>query len=122
MNQRERVKLLCGSYHPPALKRSDRAFCLARDCEVTVTSWTDARISWPRCRALGTHGGGRGLLVEDELARAVRCESAAAIMHWWGRDRRRRLALAEGAGHHPDEQRGDTPAGAGVGRTWRGRG
>jgi hypothetical protein len=44
---------------------------------------TDARISWPRCRALGTHGGGSGILVDDELARAVRRESAAAVGYWW---------------------------------------
>src|SRR5262249_8124691 len=31
----------------------------------------------------GTHGGGSGLLVDDELARAVRNESAAAVMSWW---------------------------------------
>src|SRR5262249_46653244 len=44
----------------------------------------DARIPWPRCRLLGGNGGGSGLLVDEELARAVRNESAAAIMHCWG--------------------------------------
>ena len=28
--------------------------------------------------------GGSGILVDDELARAVGCESALAIRHWWG--------------------------------------
>jgi len=51
---------------------------------VTVTGWTEARIPWPRCRSLDTHGGGSGILLDEELARAVRCESAAAVMHWWG--------------------------------------
>jgi hypothetical protein len=38
----------------------------------------------PRCRALGTRRGGSGIFVDDELARAIRCESATAIRHWWG--------------------------------------
>jgi hypothetical protein len=28
--------------------------------------------------------GGCGLLLDEELARAVRCESASAIAYWWG--------------------------------------
>jgi len=51
---------------------------------VVVTGWSDARISWPRCRAVGTRGGGSGLLLDAELADAVRHESAEAIMYWWG--------------------------------------
>src|SRR5262249_29899305 len=46
-------------------------------------TWTDARLSWPRCRPLE----GRchpWLLVEEELARAIRHESAAALGYWWG--------------------------------------
>ena len=57
--------------------------CLVRDCVVVVTSWTDARISWPRCRSLDSPHGGSGILVEWELARALRHESAAAIRYWW---------------------------------------
>ena len=83
MKQRDRVRLLFGPYAPPALQRGDRAFCLFRDCTVVVTGWTDARFPWPRCRALDGTGGGSGVLVDDELARAVRSESAAAIRHWW---------------------------------------
>src|SRR5262249_37800998 len=48
------------------------------DADVTVTSWTAAPIPWPRCCRPGTHGGGSGLLVTEELARAVRTEPAIA--------------------------------------------
>src|SRR5262245_644895 len=84
MNAADRVKLLHGPYTPPPLRRGDRATCLFRDCDVVITGWCAGRIQWPRCRALDTRGGGSGPLVEEELARAVRCESAAAMMHWWG--------------------------------------
>jgi hypothetical protein len=81
----DRVRLLFGPYKPPRLRRGDRATCLYRGCDVVVTSWTDALIPWPRCRALDGHGGGgSGLLVDEELARAVRHESAASVMYWWG--------------------------------------
>ncbi len=84
MTQHDRVRLLFGPYQAPPLNRGDRATCLLRDCTVVITSWTDARIPWPRCRAVDSPGGGSGLLLDEELARAVRHESAAAVMHWWG--------------------------------------
>src|SRR5262249_12034090 len=40
-------------------------------------------IPWPRCRALGVRGGS-GLLVTEELVRAVRSESSAGIQFWFG--------------------------------------
>jgi hypothetical protein len=80
----DRVKLLFGPYTPPPLRKGDRASCLYRDADVVVTGWRDDRIPWPRCRALDSRGHGSGLLVEEELARAVRSESAAAVMYWWG--------------------------------------
>jgi hypothetical protein len=80
----DHVKLLHGPYEPPALKKGDRAFCLFRDADVIVTSWTAARIPWPRCRLAEGPGGGSGLLVDEEFARALRCESALAIKYWWG--------------------------------------
>jgi hypothetical protein len=51
---------------------------------VVITSITDARIPWPRCRAVeGSRGGGSGLWLAGDLAKAVRRESAAAVMFWW---------------------------------------
>jgi hypothetical protein len=83
MRKGARPKLLGGPYQAPALRVGERASCLFRDCDVVVTSWTDAPISWPRCR----RSEGRGhpsLLVDDELARAIRTESAKALRYWWG--------------------------------------
>jgi hypothetical protein len=79
----EKCRLFHGPYRAQRLRRGDRTACHLRGT-VVVTTWSDARISWPRCRALGTHGGGNGLLLDDELARAVRTEAAAAVGYWWG--------------------------------------
>jgi hypothetical protein len=80
----DKVKLLSDPYTPPPLRKGDRAVCLYRDADVVVTGWSDGRLSWPRCRALDSRGHGSGILVDAELARAVRSESAAAVMYWWG--------------------------------------
>src|SRR4051812_29447936 len=80
----ERLKVLFGPYAAPLLRRGDGAWCLFRDAEVVVTSWTDGPIPWPRCRLADGPGGGSGLLVDEELARAGRLVSAAAVKHWWG--------------------------------------
>ncbi len=78
----EKCRLLHGPYEPPGLRRGDRARCHLRG-DVRITSWADARISWSRCQVLKGRGG-CGLLLDDELARAVRTESAAAVSYWWG--------------------------------------
>src|SRR5262245_27377772 len=71
-------RLLAGPHTPPPLRRGDRATCRYRDADVVITSWTSAPIPWPRCCRPGTHGGGSGLLVTEELGRAVRTEPAIA--------------------------------------------
>src|SRR5262249_4531468 len=84
MNDADRIRLLFGPYCPPALRKGDRATCLFWDCLVRVTGWSDARIPWPRCRPGASPRGRQVMLVEEELARAVRHESAAALAYWWG--------------------------------------
>ena len=84
MSTDPRHKLLFGPYRPPSLRVGDVAICLVRNCDVIVTSWTDARISWPRCRSVERPVGGSGLLVDEELTRAVMNESEAPSRHWWG--------------------------------------
>jgi hypothetical protein len=84
MHDADRFQLLFGPYAAPRLRRGDWAICLYKDCDVVVTGWTDARISWPRCRPLDVPRSHPSLLVNEELARAIQHESAAAIRHWWG--------------------------------------
>jgi hypothetical protein len=83
MTDPARVKLHFGPYTAPALKRGGRAYCLYRGCVVVVIGWSRGPLPWPRCRSLGARAGW-GLLVDEELARAVRHESCAAVSHWWG--------------------------------------
>jgi len=75
--------LLGAPYAAPPYFVGDDATCLFRDREVVISSWTMAPMAWPRCQVLGQQGG-HGLLVDDELVRAIRTESAQAIMAWWG--------------------------------------
>jgi hypothetical protein len=84
MTDEDRTRLLYGPYTPPALKVGDRAMCLYRDREVVIYDWSLSPISWPLCYPVGTRAAGKGLLVDEELARAVRLESAVAIRYWWG--------------------------------------
>ena len=77
----DKCKLMHGPYQAPALRRGDHTDCLLRGT-VVITSWTDACISWPRCRR--PEGKSHpSLLLDDELARAVRTEAAAAVSYWW---------------------------------------
>ena len=44
----DNVRLLHGPYRQPGLQVGDQSVCHFRDASVIVTSWTDARTSWPR--------------------------------------------------------------------------
>jgi hypothetical protein len=78
------IPVLYHVYKPPALQPRQRVWCYVCDCLAVVTDWSDAPIIWPRGRALHRKSGVPGVIVEDELARAVKQESANAIAYWWG--------------------------------------
>jgi len=79
MMHHDRVRLL---YGPPPLKRGQRVTCAIRSV-MRVTNWTDGRLPWPKGVVIGRRSA-PSIVVDDELARALRHESAVAIRHWWG--------------------------------------
>ncbi len=76
-------RLLHGPCQAPPLRVGDRETCLVRDSLCAVTGWSVGRIPWP----MGVPVGGRSrptFIVTEELARAIRDESAFAVRYWFG--------------------------------------
>src|SRR5262245_36787805 len=72
------TELLHGPYNAPPLRVGDREHCLYRDTLCKVTSYHDALIPWPQ--GIPIEGSnGPGLIVTEELFRAVRTEAAKEV-------------------------------------------
>jgi len=82
MNDFERFKLL-GTYKTPRVRIGTVLTCEARDCDVIVTRYSDARIPWPIGRKRGAPGWG-GIVVYGDLATAIRNESNQSVSYWFG--------------------------------------
>jgi hypothetical protein len=82
MRDADRFKLL-GTYRTPRVRPGTVLSCEARDLDVVVSGYTDARIPWP----VGyprERGGFPALVVYDQFAAAARRESNQAICYWFG--------------------------------------
>jgi hypothetical protein len=81
MTDADRFKLI-GTYKSPRVRVGADLTCEARDCDVIVTGYTDARIPWPVGRQRGR--GKSGIIVFGALIDAIRKESGQAVGYWWG--------------------------------------
>lgn len=75
------ARKLLGTYRTPACKIGERVTCLARG-DVDVIKLSAGRIQWPIAVRPGI--GGRSLVLNWDLAEAVRRETNRAVCYWWG--------------------------------------
>jgi hypothetical protein len=73
---------LLGKYRTTRFRIGDVVNC-ARRGDVRITGVSDSPIPWPIGQTL-PRGKGRALVLYGDLAKAVRRESAEAVMHFWG--------------------------------------
>jgi hypothetical protein len=73
---------LLGTYRTPKFRVGDVVKC-ARRGDVRITGVSDAPIPWPLGQTL-PKGNARSLVLYGDLVEAVKRESAAALMHFWG--------------------------------------
>ena len=74
-----RHKLYFGPYRTPLFRIGQHVEDERRGL-VRIVGVSDGKIPWP----IGYAPGGNSLVLYKGLARAVRREAAAAVMHWWG--------------------------------------
>jgi predicted transcriptional regulator len=82
MTDADRFKVLFGPYPTPEVEAGRVLTCEARDSDVIVVGYSDARIPWPVGQRRGK--GARALVVYGRLVDAVRHESNQAVAYWWG--------------------------------------
>jgi hypothetical protein len=83
VNDPDRFKLLFGPYRTPRFRYGERVLCDVRGL-VVICGLTDSSIPWLICRGIGRSTGRTSLVVFDDLAIAIRRESAQAVAHHWG--------------------------------------
>ena len=77
---------LTGSYTPPRVRVGQSVRGRYRDAECRVTGFCDAPIRWPLAKVVGKRDGRAGPLVDGEMERVIRTESAVALAHRFGVD------------------------------------
>lgn len=73
------LRFVAGPYLPPEVGVGQTVEC-ARYGAVRIVGWSQGPLPWPQCHIKGP----RSLILFEDLARAVRIESAVAVAIAWG--------------------------------------